>query len=133
VVARLVPHDGDVEGSKQRGFERLWQAGEDIAGVRDLIEQRGVHGRGGRGLQGGEPGFGFGALGVELGEAFADAGAHRGGGRVAGIGGQFAQCGDLGVLLGVEFADGGLERGGFGVAAAGGFGVGGGGSGIGSW
>jgi hypothetical protein len=51
-------------------------------------------------LRTGGLGFGVGALGLELGEPFADAGAHGFG---CGAVGDVFEGGDLGVLLGVEF------------------------------
>ena len=53
LVAGLVPQDGDVEGGEQPCFERGRHAGHDVAGVGDLVQEGGVHRRGGDGLQGG--------------------------------------------------------------------------------
>ena len=93
------------KAASSRALSARRQVGEDVAGVGDLIQQGGVHRRGDGGLEGGELGFGLGALGVQFGEPVADPGAHRGGGRAVG---DVFQRPDLRVLLAVQLLDGGL-------------------------
>jgi len=78
LLARLVPQDLQVEGREQVRLECRWQAGQDVPGQRQLVQQGRVDClRCGLG-QGGELGFELLAFPVEVGEPGADPGAHRG-------------------------------------------------------
>jgi len=44
LLAGLVPQDGDVEGLEQAGLEAGGQAGQDVPGEGELVEQAGVGG-----------------------------------------------------------------------------------------
>jgi hypothetical protein len=44
LAAGLVPQDGQVEGGEQLGFEPWRQAGKDVSGERELVQERGVGG-----------------------------------------------------------------------------------------
>ena len=44
LLAGLVPQDGDVEGGEQAGLEPGRQAGQDVPGEGELVEQGGVGG-----------------------------------------------------------------------------------------
>ncbi len=124
--AGLVPQDLQVEGLEQLGLQLRGQAGQDVAGHRQLVEQGGVGGLG-RGLgEGGQLGLDLLAFGVELGEPGADPAAHRGGGAIAGVGGEFFEFQDAGVLAGLDPLEPGGQGGGLGVAFGGRGGVGGG-------
>lgn len=52
-LAWLVPQDGEVECGEQAGFELVGEAGEDVAEVREFVEQCGVCGFGGGCCEGG--------------------------------------------------------------------------------
>jgi hypothetical protein len=118
--AGLVPQDLQVERVEQAGFEVGGQAGQDVPGQRQLLQQRGVGGFGGGDGQGGEPGLGLLTVGVQFGEPGGDAGAHRGRGGVVRVGGELFQGQDLGVLRGLELLEPGLEGRCLGVAVRGG-------------
>ena len=126
LAAGLVPQDLQVEGLEQLGFELRGQAGQDVPGQRQLVEQGGVRGLGGGLGQGGQLGFELLAFGVELGEPGADPAAHRGGGGVGRVGGEFFEFQDAGVLAGLDPLEPGGQGGGLGVAFGGGGRVGGG-------
>ena len=87
-LAGLVPQDFQVERGEQAGFEGRGQAGQDVPGERELVQQGGVGGGGGGLGQGLKLGFDLLAFVVEVGEAGADAGAHGGGGGVGRVGGE---------------------------------------------
>ena len=44
LLAGLVPQHLDVERGEQAGLQRGWQAGQDVAQQRELVEQGGVGG-----------------------------------------------------------------------------------------
>ena len=105
---------------EQAGFEAGVQAGPDVPGQRELIEQGGVGSFGGGLLQGVELGLGLLALVVELGEPFGNAGPHGGRRGVGRIRGELFEAEDLGVLRGAELLELGLKGGGAGVTLGGG-------------
>ena len=100
LAAGLVPQDLDVEGVQQPGLQGRRQAGQDVPGEGELVEQGGVGGAGGGGGQGGELGVELLAFVVEVGEPGADPAAHRGGGGVGRVGGELFEFEDAGVLRG---------------------------------
>jgi hypothetical protein len=104
-----------VERVEQAGFEAGVQAGQNVPGQGQLIEQGGVGGLRGRCLEGVELGLGLLAL-VELGEPVGDPGPHGRGGGVGRVGGDLFQAEDLGVLRGVELLEPGGQGRGLGVA-----------------
>ena len=112
--------------ASSRALRSGGQAGQDVPGQGQLVEQGGVGGLGGDGGQGVELGLELLAFVVELGEPVADAGAHGGGGGVGGVGGEFFLGQDLGFLRGLVLPDLGRQGGGLGVAVGGRGGVGGG-------
>src|SRR6266704_5601755 len=82
LAAGLVPQDLDVEGLQQPRLQLRREAGQDVSGDGELVEQGGVGGAGGGGGQGGQLGAELLAFVVEVGEPGADAAAQRGGGGV---------------------------------------------------
>lgn len=138
-VARLTAEAGDrgeaqsagrcysfVTRTPQAGFEGWVQAGQDVPGQRQLIEQGGVGGLRGRRLEGVELGLGLFAVVVELAEPVGDPGPHGGRGGVGRVGGELFQAEDLRVLCRVELLDAGRQCGGLGIPVGLGLGVGGG-------
>ena len=119
---RVVPEDFQIECGEQAGFERGRERGQDVAGEREPVDQGGVGGGRGGGLQGLALGSELLAFVVEVGEPGTDPGAHGGVGRVSG---QLLQLEELGVLGGVDLPDAGGEGGDLLVALGGGVGVGG--------
>ena len=105
LLAGLVPQDLQVERLEQLGLQLRRQAGQDVAGRGELVEQGGVGGFGGLLAEGGELGFELFAFAMELGEAGADPAAHRGGGGVGRVGGEFLEFQDAGVLTGLDPGD----------------------------
>jgi len=122
----LVPQDGDVEDLEQPGLEPGREAGQDVPGQRELVQQAGVGGGWGGPGQSLELGLQSFAFFVQFGETGADAGPVGLPGRVGGVGGEVFEFEDLGVLRGLDPGDPGVERG-FAVLQVGcGLGVGGG-------
>jgi hypothetical protein len=101
-VFGLVPGDGEVDQFEQARFERGRQFAQDVAEVGQFIEQGRVDRLRLVGGQGGELGFGAGALGVQFGEPGGDAGTYV---LASGPGGDAFQGGDLGVLLCFQLPD----------------------------
>jgi hypothetical protein len=93
---------GLVEGVLQLGGGLVQAGGDD----RQLIQQRGILGGGGMGVEGGGLGGDAGAFGFQ----FSEPGAQRGGGGVAGFGGCFQFC-DERVLRGFDAVQPGGEPG----------------------
>jgi len=88
LLAGFVPQDFQAERGEQAGFEGGGQAGLDVPGEGELVEQGGAGG-GWCGLgQGGELGVDLFAFVVQVGEAGADAGAHGGRCGVGRVGGE---------------------------------------------
>ena len=102
LAAGLVPQDLDVERLQQPRLQLRGQAGQDVSGQGQLVEQGGVGGPGSRGGQGGQLGVELLALGVQVGETGADPAAQRGGGGVGRVGGELLEFEDAGVLGGVD-------------------------------
>ena len=114
------------KASSSRAFRSAGQAGQDVPGERELVEQGGVGGAGGGGGQGGQLGVELLAFGVQVGEPGADPAAHRRGGGVGRVGGELLKFEDARVLGGLDLLQPGLDGGGGGVAVGGRGGVGGG-------
>jgi len=87
----LVPQDGDVEDLEQPGFEPGWQAGQDVPGEREQVQQAGIGRLGGGFGQGFELGFELLAFVVEFREPGADTSTVCLGSRVVRVGGQVFQ------------------------------------------
>ena len=90
------------KASSSRAFSSGGQAGQDVPGERELVEQGRVGGPGGGRGQGGELGVELLAFGVQVGEPGADPAAQRGGGGVGRVGGELFEFEDAGVLGGVD-------------------------------
>ena len=126
LAAGLVPQDLDVEGLQQPGLQLRREAGQDVPGQGELVEQGGVGGPGSSGGQGGQLGVELLALGVQVGEPGADPAAQRRGCGVGRVGGELLEFEDAGVLGGVDLLEPGPDGRGGGVAVGGRGGVGGG-------
>jgi hypothetical protein len=126
LAAGFVPQDGEVEDLEQLRFEVRWEAGQDVPGDGELVEEFGVGGVGGGGGEGLELGFEEFAFVVQFGEPGADPGAVGLVGGVTGFCGDVFQFDDLGVLRGFDPGDPGVEGFFLGVPV-GGCGCGGGG------
>lgn len=75
LLAGLVPQDLEVEDVEETGFEVVGQAGQDVPGQRQLLQQVRVGGLGDDLGEGVELGLELLALGVELAEPGPDPGA----------------------------------------------------------
>jgi hypothetical protein len=109
LAAGLVPQDGEVEGLEQLGLELGREAGQDVPGERELVQQLGVGGGGGGLGEGFELGFEEFAFVVQFGEPGADPGAVGLAGGVVGVGGDVFEFQDLGVLRGLDPGDAGFQ------------------------
>jgi hypothetical protein len=122
----LVPQDLQVEGGEQAGLCGRVQAGQDVPGQRQVIQQGWVCGLGDDRLEGVHLGFDLFAFVVELGEPVGDPGPHRGRGGVGRVRGELFQAEDLSFLGGVDLLEPDAQGSQLGVPVRGRVGVGGG-------